>query len=97
MGGSLSARRSGEGARPRFPFVRWTIIGPFVLAMVLNYLARSVLGGFAHQTLAVIHHGLGTDRRRLALDLGAQTQPVPQSLVAQRQEHLRYRRLRILA
>ena len=44
MGVSFSGIGSGEDARPRFPFVRWTIIGLFVLAMVLNYLARSVLG-----------------------------------------------------
>ena len=30
--------------RKRFPYIRWTIIGLFIGAMVLNYLARSVLG-----------------------------------------------------
>ena len=28
----------------RFPYVRWTIIGLFVAAMVINYLTRSILG-----------------------------------------------------
>ncbi|HWW26295.1 MAG TPA: hypothetical protein VNZ85_10420 [Caulobacter sp.] len=52
MGGSFGGMKSGEAARPRFPFVRWTIIGLFVLAMVLNYLARSVLGVSAPMILS---------------------------------------------
>ena len=27
-----------------FPYLRWTIVGLFVCAMIINYLARSVLG-----------------------------------------------------
>jgi ACS family hexuronate transporter-like MFS transporter len=43
---SLPVSQSADApdARRAFPYVRWTIIGLFVGAMVLNYLARSVLG-----------------------------------------------------
>ena len=36
----------------RFPYVRWTIIALFVGAMVINYLARSVLGVAAPAIMA---------------------------------------------
>ncbi|USQ98036.1 MFS transporter [Caulobacter sp. RL271] len=52
MSDQLSSVGSGDAAGPRFPFVRWTIIGLFVLAMVLNYLARSVLGVSAPMILS---------------------------------------------
>ncbi|WP_420139256.1 MFS transporter [Sphingomonas sp.] len=42
---------NGAG-RYAFPYVRWTIIGLFVGAMILNYLARSVLGVAAPVILA---------------------------------------------
>jgi len=48
----FSSVKPGDEAGPRFPFVRWTIIGLFVLAMVLNYLARSVLGVSAPMILS---------------------------------------------
>ncbi len=38
--------------RPRFAYIRWTILGLFVLAMVLNYLSRSVLGVAAPMVLS---------------------------------------------
>ncbi|TCP35022.1 MFS transporter [Sphingomonas sp. BK235] len=37
---------------PRFPYVRWTIIALFVVAMVINYLARSILGVAAPAIMA---------------------------------------------
>jgi ACS family hexuronate transporter-like MFS transporter len=40
------------GGRSGFPYVRWTIIGLFVGAMILNYLSRSVLGVAAPVILA---------------------------------------------
>ena len=36
----------------RFPYVRWTIIALFVGAMIINYLARSVLGVAAPAIMA---------------------------------------------
>jgi ACS family hexuronate transporter-like MFS transporter len=44
-----------ERRRIRWPYVRWTIIGLFVAAMVINYLARSVLGVAAPTILAEQH------------------------------------------
>ena len=38
-----------------FPYIRWTVIGLFVAAMVINYLARSVLGVAAPTILAEQH------------------------------------------
>jgi MFS transporter, ACS family, hexuronate transporter len=52
VGESVVSGGASEGGGPRFPFVRWTIIGLFVLAMVLNYLARSVLGVSAPMILS---------------------------------------------
>lgn len=43
------------GARPAFPYIRWTIMALFVGAMVLNYLARSVLGVAAPVILTEQH------------------------------------------
>ena len=40
---------------PVFPYIRWTIIGLFVGAMVLNYMARSVLGVAAPVILTEQH------------------------------------------
>ncbi len=48
----ISNVKPENGDKPRFPVVRWTIIGLFVLAMVLNYLARSVLGVSAPMILS---------------------------------------------
>jgi ACS family hexuronate transporter-like MFS transporter len=39
----------------RFSNIRWTIIGLFVVAMVINYLARSVLGVAAPAIMAEQH------------------------------------------
>ncbi|RSV13492.1 MULTISPECIES: MFS transporter [Sphingomonas] len=39
----------------RFPYVRWTIIGLFVGAMVINYLTRSILGVAAPAIMAEQH------------------------------------------
>jgi len=36
--------RTDAPRRGGFPYIRWTVIGLFVGAMVLNYMARSVLG-----------------------------------------------------
>jgi ACS family hexuronate transporter-like MFS transporter len=52
MFGSQTDVGLGQTPRNRFPFVRWTVIGLFVLAMVLNYLARSVLGVSAPMILS---------------------------------------------
>jgi len=41
-----------RGRRSRFAYIRWTILGVFVLAMVLNYLSRSVLGVAAPMVLS---------------------------------------------
>jgi ACS family hexuronate transporter-like MFS transporter len=43
------------GAARRFRHVRWTVIGLFVAAMIINYLARSVLGVAAPTILAEQH------------------------------------------
>ncbi|RZM05056.1 MAG: MFS transporter, partial [Sphingomonas sp.] len=42
-------------AVPRRSHIRWTIIGLFVVAMVINYLARSVLGVAAPAIMAEQH------------------------------------------
>ncbi|MBB3910935.1 MFS transporter [Sphingomonas desiccabilis] len=39
----------------RFPYIRWTIIGLFVGAMVINYLTRSILGVAAPAIMAEQH------------------------------------------
>ena len=47
--------RTDAQPRPGFPYIRWTIIGLFVGAMVLNYMARSVLGVAAPVILTEQH------------------------------------------
>jgi MFS transporter, ACS family, hexuronate transporter len=44
MGMGLAAQSSAAGARRGWRHIRWTIMALFVGAMILNYLARSVLG-----------------------------------------------------
>ena len=45
----------GTGRVRRFPYIRWTIIALFVVAMVINYLTRSILGVAAPAIMAEQH------------------------------------------
>lgn len=45
----------GGGRGRPFPYIRWTIIALFVVAMVINYLTRSILGVAAPAIMAEQH------------------------------------------
>ncbi|MFD1951826.1 MFS transporter [Sphingomonas arantia] len=65
------------GRRRPFPYVRWTIIALFVGAMILNYLARSVLGVAAPVILS--EQGISSEQYSWvtsAFQLGVMFQPV---------------------
>jgi ACS family hexuronate transporter-like MFS transporter len=46
---------SRSGGVRRFPYIRWTIIALFVVAMIINYLTRSILGVAAPAIMAEQH------------------------------------------
>lgn len=71
-----SAAGQGRMRRP-FPYVRWTIIAVFVGAMILNYLARSVLGVAAPVILS--EQGISNEQYSWvtsAFQLGVMFQPL---------------------
>jgi ACS family hexuronate transporter-like MFS transporter len=76
MSASPDAVDPGGRRRP-FPYIRWTIIGLFVGAMILNYLARSVLGVAAPVILS--EQGISSEQYSWvtsAFQLGVMFQPV---------------------
>jgi hypothetical protein len=79
-GGGVSAGQNDGRAlrRPRFAYIRWTILGLFVLAMVLNYLSRSVLGVAAPMVLS--EQSISSEQYSWitsAFQLGVMFQPLP--------------------
>ncbi|WP_307003203.1 MFS transporter [Sphingomonas sp. SORGH_AS_0879] len=54
MGTTYAEQAEGPHVK-RFPYIRWTIIGLFVAAMVINYLTRSILGVAAPAIMAEQH------------------------------------------
>lgn len=71
------SRADHGGMRRPFPYIRWTIIALFVVAMILNYLARSVLGVAAPVILS--EQGISNEQYSWvtsAFQLGVMFQPL---------------------